>query len=211
MGQSRSVLTFYVCFQDVNQAPTVPDLDALDFQACHDAMRRSGLSFTPTEAHAIAVGIFSGRVVDPAAQWQAAVYADFDPNDALASECRSQLDAVYEVAQAQAEDSEFGLQLFMPPAGDYPMVRALRDWAQGFLYGYGLGGEAASQCLSADGREALQDFYEIAQLDVGETEDNEDGDALMQVEEYMRVAAMLIYEDNHAAPSAQEEGLDERH
>jgi uncharacterized protein len=183
----------------------------LDFQACHDAMRRSGLPFTPTEAHAIAVGMFSGRVADPASHWQAAVYADVDPNDALASECRSHLDALYEVAQAQADDSEFGLRLFLPPVGDYPMVRALRDWAQGFLYGYGLGGEAASQTLSEDGREALQDFYEIAQLDVGETAENADAEALMQVEEYMRVAAMLIYEDTHAASPAQQEGFDERH
>lgn len=185
----------------------MPDLDALDFLACYDAMRRSGLPFTPSEAHAIAVGLFSGRVADPAAQWHAAVYADFAPDDALASECRSQLDAVYEGAQAQADDSEFGLQLFLPRAGEYPMVRALRDWAQGFLYGYGLGGEAATRCLSAEAREALQDFYEIAQLDIGPSADNDDAEALMQVEEYMRVAAMLIYEDTHAASPTQ--GVDD--
>jgi len=169
-------------------------------------MRRSGLPFSPTEAHAIAIGMFSGGVADARQQWHAAVYAELDPNDALAQECKALLDELFAAAKQQATDVEFGLQLFMPPAGaSYTAAMALRDWAQGFLYGFGLAGEQAAQRLSAEGQEALRDFYEIAQLDAEAEQPGEDDQAaLMEIEEYMRVAAMLIFEDMHAGIAAEQ-------
>jgi uncharacterized protein YgfB (UPF0149 family) len=99
-------------------------------------------------------------------------------------------------------DLNFGLQLFLPPAGleGYDTAAALRDWAQGFLYGFGLAGKAsASQRLSAEGQEALRDFYEIGHMDaLREAPDEEAQQALAEIEEYLRVAAMLIHEDMHA-------------
>lgn len=175
------------------------DFDSLDFQACHDAMRRAGVTFSPAEAHAIAVGMFAGNIPDPEGHWFKAVYADLDPNNALVGECRNLLDEVFDVAQAQSVDAEFGLQLFLPPSGlEYTPSLGLRDWAQGFLYGFGLAGNEAAEKLSAEGQEALRDFYEIGQLDVeGTDQDEEEQAALMEIEEYMRVAAMLIHEDMH--------------
>lgn len=158
-------------------------------------MRRSAIPFSPSEAHAIAVGLLSGGVPDPQQHWDQTVYAELEPGDALAAECRALLDGLYRAAAHQVEDAEFGLALFLPSGDVYPLVAGLRDWAQGFLFGFGLAGEALSSALSAEGREALQDFYQIAQLDVSETEDNQNAEALMEVEEYMRVAAMLLIED----------------
>jgi len=182
-------------------------IETLDYATCFDAMRRAGLPFSPSEAHAIAVGLVSGAVADPDAQWHDAVYAELDPNDVLAKECRSQLDELYAAAGEQMRDDAFGLQLFMPgqPVADMHASTALRDWAQGFLYGFGLAGENAARQLSAEGQEALQDFYEIAQMEVAEGEPaEEEQQALTEIEEYMRVAAMLVYEDMHA-PAARED------
>lgn len=149
----------------------------------------------------MAIGMLCGAIADSEAQWQAAVYEDLDPNDALAAECRSLLDQVFALAVRQMADDAFGLQLFLPqePLPQLDPSMALCDWAQGFLYGFGLAGKAAEQQLSAEGREALQDFYEIGQLEVGEGElDEEQQQAATEIEEYMRVAAMLVYEDMHA-------------
>ena len=176
-------------------------IETLDYASCFDAMRRAGLPFTPSEAHAIAIGLLSGAVTDRDTQWQNAVYAELDPNDALAQECRTQLDELYAAAGEQMRDEAFGLQLFVPDEGfaGVHASGALRDWAQGFLYGFGLAGKTAAKRLSAEGREALQDFYEIAQLEVDAGDLAEDEQqALTEIEEYMRVAAMLVYEDMHA-------------
>jgi uncharacterized protein YgfB (UPF0149 family) len=186
--------------------------ETLDYSSCFDAMRRAGLPFSPSEAHAIAIGLLSGAVADRDVQWQNAVYAELDPNDALATECRAVLDDVYAAAREQMRDEAFGLQLFVPDEGfaGVPCTSALRDWAQGFLYGFGLAGKRAAQRLSVEGREALQDFYEIARLEVDAGDPAEDEQqALTEIEEYMRVAAMLVYEDMHAP--ADREGGHELH
>lgn len=179
----------------------VSSLESLDYAACLDAMRRCNLTFSPTEAHAIAVGLLAGDVSDPGRQWSIALYADLDSDDVLAQECRDCLDRLYLATVEQMQDREFGLQLFMPPSevADYDAGRALRDWAQGFLYGFGLCGEAsASAHLSADGQEALRDFYEIGNLELADAPpDEEEQQALAEIEEYLRVAAMLIHEDMH--------------
>lgn len=182
-------------------------LESLNYPDCLDAMRRAGLPFSPSEAHAIAIGMLSGAVDDIDAQWAAAVYADLEPNDVLAQECRAQLEQVLQVAVEQMRDESFGLQLWLPDDG-IPSINAsmaLRDWAQGFLYGFGLAGEAVARQLSEEGQEALRDFYEIGQLDADEGElDEEEQQALTEIEEYMRVAAMLVYEDMHApAPTGE--------
>lgn len=176
--------------------------DYPDYIACLDAMRRCHLTFSPSEAQAVAVGLLAGGVGGPDQHWATAMYADLDPEDALAQECRTCLDSLYRATGEAVQGLDFGLQLFLPPGDceDYRPGMALRDWAQGFLYGFGLVGEkAVSARLSQEGREALQDFYEIGNLDVSEASSDEDEQAaIAEIEEYLRVAAMLIYEDMHA-------------
>ena len=179
----------------------VSSLETLDYAHCLDAMRRCKLTFSPSEAQAIAAGLLAGNLADRDAQWSAAMYADLDPNDALAQECRDCLDAIYQVAAEQMRDTDFGLELFLPPQEvvDYDPASALRDWAQGFLFGFGLAGEArAATLLSPEGQEALRDFYEIGNMEVpGGPVGEEEEQALAEIEEYLRVAAMLIHEDMH--------------
>lgn len=180
----------------------VSSLEFPEYAACHDAMRRCHLTFSPSEAHAIVAGLLAGNVDNPEAQWAAAVYEDLEEGDALAQECRQYLEALYRVTLEQLQDLEFGLQLFLPAAqaSDYPLGMALRDWAQGFLYGFGLAGEAAASAhLSQEGQEALHDFYEIGNLEVSDAAlDEEEQEAVAEIEEYLRVAVMLIHEDMHA-------------
>jgi len=165
-------------------------------------MRRCQLPFSPSEAQAVAVGLLAGAVGDREQHWANAMYAELDPDDALAQECRACLDSLYRATGEAMQGLDFGLQLFLPPADceSYGLGMALRDWAQGFLYGFGLAGEkAASAHLSQEGREALHDFYEIGNLDVtAESSDEEEQAAISEIEEYLRVASMLIYEDMHA-------------
>ena len=179
----------------------VSSLESLDYVSCFEAMRRCKLTFSPTEAHAIAVGLLVGDVPAPEQQWAASMYADLDPADALAQECRHCLDQLFQTTIGQAGDLGPGLQLFMPPQvlNEYDERMALRDWAQGFLYGFGLAGQANAARLSPEGQEALRDFYEIGNMEIAaQAPDEEEQQALAEIEEYVRVAAMLIHEDMHA-------------
>jgi hypothetical protein len=80
---------------------------------------------------------------------------------------------------------------------DAARLASVRDWCQGFLYGFGLGGEAAAQRLSPQARELLADIAEITRLDTATVDDSkENQSALIEIEEYLRVGAVLIREDS---------------
>lgn len=161
-------------------------------------MRRSNIPFSPSEAHGIAIGMISANVPDRDAVWVTDLYADLDDNDALAAEARAQLDSLYLAAQEEIADAEFAMTLFLPEGlvEGYNVTMGLRDWTQGFLYGFGLAGKESAERLSDEGKEALRDFYEISKLDaeLGDLAE-EDQQAQSEVEEYVRVAAILIFED----------------
>lgn len=181
----------------------MPSSEFPDYANVYRSMQRVGLPVTPSEAHGIAVGLIAGDVVDPLSHWSDSLYAELEPDDVLAQECRIQLDQLFEATQAQMQDASFGLNLWLPPQAvietGYDIPSALRDWAQGFLYGVGLAGEkAVDKALSAEGKEALRDFYEISRLETIEGElGEEEQQAAAEIEEYIRVAAMLISEDMH--------------
>jgi hypothetical protein len=65
------------------------------------------------------------------------------------------------------------------------------------MYGFGISAHESEKKLSDDAQEALQDLGEFTRLDtLALSEDDEDElQALTELEEYMRVAVMTIYQD----------------
>lgn len=162
----------------------------VSFATCDAALQRCGVALSAAEAHGFAVGLMSSACPEPEAAWAAELYVDLDPADGLAQECRTLLDGLYSAVVAQMADPEMGLQLGIPETG---ATVALRDWAQGFLYGVGLAGQELEASLSPEAREMLRDVYEIAQLDVYRApEDEATAAAQVEIEEYLRVVAFSI-------------------
>jgi uncharacterized protein YgfB (UPF0149 family) len=65
------------------------------------------------------------------------------------------------------------------------------------MYGFGISARDSEKKLSDDAQEALQDLGEFTRLDtLAVSEDDEDEmQALTELEEYIRVAVMTIYQD----------------
>jgi uncharacterized protein YgfB (UPF0149 family) len=100
------------------------------------------------------------------------------------------------VSVTQLEDRSFAFELLLPDASAPTVERAeaLLDWCRGFLGGFGLaGGNEAG--LSEEGGEALQDLARLAQASPEDGDDEEDQDALAEIEEYVRVAVLLLHGD----------------
>lgn len=162
-------------------------------------MARAGLPYAAAEAQGIACGLLCAAI-DADASWASEVYADFDPADALAGECRTLLDGLLHWTRAGLRDDAAQLQLVLPDGSAQQRGAALCDWSQGFLFGFGLGGREVMACLSPQGAEALRDIAEIAQLAIaGIAGGEEDEQSLMELEEYLRVVAMLIHDEVAAA------------
>jgi uncharacterized protein YgfB (UPF0149 family) len=112
-----------------------------------------------------------GEAMHPSADDQALL-------DKLARQCESEL-----------ADPEL-------PADDRPLTEraeAMVDWCRGFLGGFGLAGTGAHAQLSDEAQEVLRDFGTIAASSFDFGNEDEDEDALIEVQEFVRIGAMLLH------------------
>ena len=170
----------------------------VDYVDAAAALRRAGMAQSPAEVHGFGTGLVLAGVHDPAQLWRNEYYADLDPADVLATEARSVLEAVLQSVLAARAQDRMQLDLLLPEGivVDQPRLAALRDWCQGFLFGFGLGGDAAASRLSAQGRELLRDIDEITRIDTDDAEDSaENQAALIEIEEYVREGVMLLRDE----------------
>jgi uncharacterized protein YgfB (UPF0149 family) len=176
-----------------------PPVDLPDYATFAATLARCGADFGPAEAQGFALGLFLARVELPHVSWQTELYADFDPADVLAGECRGLLDRLFTQVFADADDGEPGLVLLLPEDIEVSStrLRALRDWCEGFLYGLGQGGEAWAQRQSPQAAELVRDIAEIARLEVEDSDNSEENQsALIEIEEYLRVGVMLLRDES---------------
>jgi len=165
-----------------------------NYQTLRDRTGAAGLAYSAAETHGILTGMLCART----GNWREAVCDQLDVETADARECLEELDNLWLHTATELRDGRMPLTLMLP-AETMPVnerALALRDWAQGFLYGFGLGGEQQQELMNSDAGEALRDFSEIARMDLEIFADDEEAeDALMQLEEYLWVATSLIWHE----------------
>jgi len=186
----------------------VPSQAALpEYTAVAAAMQRSGMPQSPAETHGFALGLHVAGVAEPLSLWQQELYSDLDPADVLAGECRKLLDRVFASVFISADAESMQLTLLLPQDIVVSSARlsAVRDWCQGFLFGFGLGGEPLSVRLSDQGRELLGDLVEMTRLDSDDVEENaENQSALIEIEEFIRVGVLLLRDELRIEPDRHE-------
>ncbi|MBS7662466.1 YecA family protein [Pseudomonas lalucatii] len=108
---------------------------------------------------------------------------------------RQALIGLQEMVKGELAGDEVAVVLLLPP-DEAPLrerAKALGQWCQGFLGGFGL--TAGDQALSAEAMEVLQDLSAIAQVQ-NALEESEDGENdYMEVMEYLRVAPLLLFSE----------------
>lgn len=111
------------------------------------------------------------------------------------------LDALRQATVEQIEDRDFGFELLLPQADAslYERSGALFAWCRGFVGAFGLSA-GTSPPLSAEGEEALADLVRLAAAVPEEDGDDEDEAAYAEIEEFVRVAALLLHGDCALGP-----------
>ena len=157
----------------------------------------AGLAVAPSELHGALAGWLAGGGRDRP-DWIGAVMAD----DALPPETAgSALARMRTATAAQLSDRDFDLQLLLPDDDTALAERSggLFAWCRGFLGGFGLAA-GKDPPLGEESREALADLARFAAATAQEDGDEEDEEALVEIEEFVRVAALLLYGDCVLAP-----------
>lgn len=164
--------------------PALADVDA--------AARQLGLAVDASELHGSLCGWLAGGGTESPG-WLAGVFSD----EALPTIARdSTLEQLGQASAGQLRDRSFSFQLLLPAADAALAVRsgALFDWCRGFLGGFGLAAGAAPG-LSEESREALADIAKLAAAVPQDDGDEDDEAALAEIEEFVRVAVLLIHGD----------------
>lgn len=173
------------------------DVELPGWNEVESAIAAHALAMSPAELHGALSGWFAGGGADTP-DWLAKVMADPGlppiPHD-------TPLDALRAASAGQLGDRGFGFELLLP-GGDATLGErsgALFDWCRGFLGAFGLAA-GANPPLSEEGGEALADMAKLAMASPQEDGDEEDEEALAELEEFVRVAALLLHGDCVLAP-----------
>ncbi|MBF6022404.1 UPF0149 family protein [Lysobacter niastensis] len=154
--------------------------------------RRLELAATPFELHGSLCGWLAGGGAS-VREWPAKVLAD----DAIPAPPEgSPLDELRLASASQLDDRSFDFDLLLPEADASLAERsgALFEWCRGFLGAFGLAA-GASPRLSEEGQEALADLARLAGAQAQEDGDEDDEEALVEIEEFVRVAVLLLHGD----------------
>ena len=169
----------------MTELPTVNDL--------HRASQALGLAASAAELHGGLCGWLAAGGAD-LPEWPARVLAD---EGLPVPEPGSPLDRLRQVVLAQLDDRDFAFELVLAEPGAALQARtdALFEWCRAFLGGFGLAA-GNRPALSEEGEEALQDLARLAQASSDEFDSaDEDEDALAEIEEFVRVAVLLLHGD----------------
>jgi len=162
----------------MTELPSVDDVN--------QASQALGLGASAAELHGGLCGWLSAGGA-PVREWPARVLADDNlPTPAEGDALARLLDA----SVAQLEDRDFAFELLLSDASDTAaQADALFTWARSFLGGFGLG--------SGQNRPALTDLAKLAQASSEDFEsgNDDDEDALAEIEEFIRVAVLLLHGD----------------
>ena len=190
----------------------------IDFASIDDLFAQRGLDLDPAECHGSLCGLLCASDAVKGAAWVNQVLAgrlelpeaESPPLQGGApGEGHALLLILYKETAGQLDDPEYGFSLLLPDDGA-PLaqrVESLSHWCQGFLAGLGLGGLQDQSKLPGDSHEVMRDFVEISRLGHGEDgESNEDETAFAEIVEYVRMAALLVYEELRPLRTARPDG-----
>ncbi len=110
------------------------------------------------------------------------------------------LQDLFTASGKQLDEFLFEFQLILPPDAEVLPLRAeaLTLWCQGYLTGLKLAEVQLVGRSAGDVTEAINDIIEIAKMNYEEVSASEEDEAAyMELVEYVRMAAVLIYQEMH--------------
>lgn len=181
----------------------------IDYEAVRRLLEVSDLSPSPGEAQGMLCGLICGGDREPTETWlqQLVPVTDAAGGDLLAAEARSGLARLADGTLEDIQGPAMGCTILLPDDASPIEERAtaLYDWVRGFLFALGLV-ELREEGLGAQTREVLRDFTQITRMDLDDLDEDEENElALAEIAEFVRVAAMLVYQERVVEGGPQSE------
>jgi hypothetical protein len=164
------------------------------------------------EAHGALCGMLCARGTIELSEWVDHVVGEQEQGSELLHEVVHKMSDLHQATLEMMNDATGEFRLLLLDEDD-PLperVDALAAWCQGFIYGLAAGGITEESELPEDTSELLKDMIEISRArhdmddeEAEESDANEDEVAYMEIEEYVRMGVLLIYEELQPLQSTQ--------
>lgn len=181
-----------------------------DFELVANMLVEEGVKVvSPSELHGLLVGhLAAGARLQPTVLLQNACEL-MDINSLAQENSKVVLLDIYQASCEQLEGVELDLELVLPDDEHEISQRAasLGLWCQGFLSGFGLYGKHTDASLSDEAKDALNDLGQIAQISSELEEADEHEADLMEVQEYVRMAVLMMFTECNQALREKEKAF----
>ena len=184
----------------------------LEIAELDELLYRIDAAMSAAEAHGALCGMVCARGTVELSEWVDHVIGEQEQGSDLLHDVVHKLSDLHQWTLETMNDTSGNFKLLLLDDDD-PLpdrVEALAAWCQGFVYGLAAGGIQEGSELPEDTEELLRDMVEISRaghdVDDADTEgsdDNEDELAYMEVEEYVRMGVIYIYEELQPLQSTQ--------
>jgi len=170
----------------------VSELVLPDRHALNEEIRMCALAVDASELHGSLCGYLCGGGHCDRHDWLHRLALDA----ATAIESDGALDQMHQATRQQLDAQDFDFVVLLPDEAEPLGTRAdaLVAWCRGFLGGFGLAAPLPT-VLSEEANEALEDIGRIAASSLSYEGDESDEEALAEIVEFVRVAALLVHGD----------------
>ena len=182
------------------QEATLPSYDQIQL-----SLAPLNLPLSISELHGLICGYICAGSKSQAEAYLRTLMASFQQLDA--NEASSLLFTCFSVSQHLIEAFDFSFQLLIPDDDASLAVRAqaFSDWCEGFTQGLTLSNVGFDHFHDAEAKNALGHIEEFAQLDHDSLAmDEDDESALLEIQEYTRLAVLRLYGDLHSVIGKQD-------
>ena len=188
----------------MRQFPQIVELEEL--------LYRIDAAMGAADAHGALCGMICARGTVELSEWVDHVIGEQEQGNELLHDVVHRLSELHQSTLEMMNDATGDFKLLLMDDDD-PLaerVETLAAWCQGFIYGLAAGGIKEGSELPEDTAELLKDMIEISRAghdvdDTGveESDDNDDEEAYMEIEEYVRMGVLLVYEELQPLQSTQ--------
>ena len=181
----------------IDREPGFDPDEVLDYYELGAELKKVDAVASAAEAHGILVGQLCGGLKLDGLMWLKQFLLAVGVKREPVEDQRQWFYALEDLTARELADSRLGFRPLLPDDDD-PLadrLEAVGDWCSGFMAGFASAGHSADEQLPDDIESAIRDFSEISRIetDVDGDGDIEEENAYMELTEYMKTVAMLIY------------------
>lgn len=182
------------------------------YDALNQHLERENMLLCAAEIHGMLCGLVASGAPLKQSEWQGLMIDLANEGQAFSVGMKSLLNDIHQQVGEDLSDPQMSFQLLLP-GDEEPLaerLKALTDWVQSFLVGFGVNQQNLAEA-SEDLREAIQDLSEIARLS-DDVEPDDDGErAYYEVTEYVRISAIMCFNELAGLRHPQAPGSDTLH